>query len=152
MSIEGGPPQIGDELRKFKDIVYKSKEQLRKFRDGLFMPKDQMLRFKGLTPNDLAALRAKHIQSPIDVWSKLQSDPNFLDNLGLADEQDKKRVATLLAAEARRRSQTLTRNPVVVHAPDIALILLLFLILGAVYFVHQNPATKHALLRTSTTH
>jgi len=64
---------------------------------------------------------------------------HLVDNLGLPDTQAKVRMAKVLATIAKKRSNQLTQSVFVAHAPDLALIVLVVLILSAVIFVDRTP-------------
>ncbi len=96
-------------------------------------------KIQGLLPGDRTALGNHGFSSAEQIWEGLANNSGLVDSLGLPDAAAKARVIAALAALAKQESESLTRNKIRAHVPDLIALMLVGLVAGAVKFVDRNP-------------
>jgi hypothetical protein len=101
--------------------------------------KEPIDKIRGLCIADRTALRSKQINSAQEFWKAMANDPRLLDGLGLPDEAARKRVATSLAALAKKQSESVTKGWFAIHTPALAVVAAVLLLVAAVVFRDRSP-------------
>jgi hypothetical protein len=103
------------------------------------LPSTPTTRISGLMPEDRTALAARDLSSSTQIWESLAGNPELIDALVLAGATARTRVKKALAAQAKRESESITKNRFVAHLPDFILLILAAVVAAAVILVDRSP-------------
>lgn len=96
-------------------------------------------KIQGLSDVDRKTLRSENINCAEQFWAKISDNPRLIDTLSLPDLAAKQRVAIAFAGLAKKQSESDTKPSLVIHLPDLLIVVVLSLLAVALTFVDRAP-------------
>jgi hypothetical protein len=94
---------------------------------------------EGLSQSDKTTLKGHQIHYAEDFWARMAKDEALIGSLGFPDEESKKRIIGSLAQFAGKRADSITQPTLIVHIPDLFLLVGIVLVSYWIFLSGQAP-------------